>query len=222
MKTVKDDLTPPPPRPIAALIERRTLPVGAIFHRVHQNIYHATQFNPGPRGNARFSPISDSAGAQIPTLYAGDSLHCALMETVFHDVPFHPGNKPFDKAKLQNQHASQFFLTQKICVASLTSTALRKLGVQRKLLVDTEKSSYPSTRLWAEAIHAECPDIQGLSWMSRQDDTALALVLFGDRIKAGAIHPRGASRDLIGHSATYKSILDLANRIGVLIFDAST
>jgi hypothetical protein len=38
------------------------------------------------KGNARFSPIKDSDGASIPTLYGGTSFDCAVMETLFHDV----------------------------------------------------------------------------------------------------------------------------------------
>jgi hypothetical protein len=42
-------------------------------------------------GEAKFIPLNDAQGAIIPTLYAGSSLDCALMEAVFHDVPFVPG-----------------------------------------------------------------------------------------------------------------------------------
>ena len=65
--------------------------VGTVLHRVHQSQYQADQFNPGLRGNARFSPIQDNQGQAIPTLYAGTTLPCALMETVFHDVPHTAG-----------------------------------------------------------------------------------------------------------------------------------
>ena len=67
------------------------LPVDSILHRVHLEDYGATAFNPGVHGNARFSPICNAEGQPIPTLYAGASLACALMETVFHDVPHVPG-----------------------------------------------------------------------------------------------------------------------------------
>jgi hypothetical protein len=56
------------------------------------------EFNPSPAGNARFSPLVNAAGAVIPTLYAGTTLDCALMETVFHDVPFVAGPKIWSKA----------------------------------------------------------------------------------------------------------------------------
>jgi RES domain len=56
------------------------------------------EFNPSPARNARFSPLVNAAGPVIPTLYAGTTLDCALMETVFHDVPFVAGPKIWSKA----------------------------------------------------------------------------------------------------------------------------
>lgn len=41
---------------------------GTVLHRVHQSQYQADQFNPGVRGNARFSPIQDGQAQAIPTL----------------------------------------------------------------------------------------------------------------------------------------------------------
>ena len=55
-------------------------------------------------------------------------------------------------------------------------------------MIDTEKDRYPATRAWAAALHAQCPDIQGLCWTSRQDDSAQAVMLFGDRIVPGVLH----------------------------------
>lgn len=40
----------------------------------------------------------------------------------------------------------------------------------RTELINTEKDSYPQTRLCAEAFYATRPDIHGLCWVSRQDD----------------------------------------------------
>lgn len=79
------------------------------------------------------------------------------------------------------------------------------------------KGQYPLTRKWAAAIHAQSPDIQGMCWTSRQDDGARAVILFGDRISPGALEQVGASRSLIGDSAAYGELLDLAEKIGVNI-----
>lgn len=193
------------------------LALGTVLHRVHLSEYQADQFNPGVRGNARFSPIQDGKGKAIPTLYAGTTLPCALMETVFHDVPHTAGFKSFDKAKLNGQVHSTVRLEAALQVVDLSSVPLRKLGVTRKRLIDTEKNQYPATRKWAMALYRQCPQAQGLFWVSRQDDTARAVVLFGDRIADGALQPGTSSYSLTEDASTYDAVLDLAERIGVAI-----
>jgi hypothetical protein len=208
----------PPGFPPATLhISTLTWSRETVIHRVHQDQYAADGFHPGLSGNARFSPIRDANGQPIPTLYGGTSFDCAAMETVFHDVPFAPGFKTWDKAKLAGQVHSQLRCTQDLVLADLGSKALRKLGVQRKELIDTEKDQYPRTRQWAEAIHAQHAHVQGLCWTSRQDDGALALVLFGDRLPDGALQHAGPSRSLAGDAGAYGDVLELAEKIGVLI-----
>lgn len=191
--------------------------VGTVLHRVHQSQFQADQFNPGVRGNARFSPIQNDQGEAIPTLYAGTTLPCALMETVFHDVPHTAGFKSFDKAKLADQVRSTVRVEAHLQLVDLSSVALRKLGVTRKQLIDTEKDQYPSTRKWAVALHTQCPQAQGLSWVSRQDDSARAVMLFGDRIPEGALQAIDGSHSLTEDPGTYDAVLDLADRIGVSI-----
>jgi len=206
------------PEPAHALQLRLIgLPAGQLLHRVHLAQYGAVQFNPGVQGNARFSPLRDDQGRPVPTLYAGTTRDCALMETVFHDVPHTAGTKTFDKSKLSDQWHSTVAVRQGLQLADLSSVALRRLGVTRKQLIDTEKDQYPRTREWARAIHRQCPLAQGLSWISRQDDSARAFLLFGDRVPEGALQPQGASRSLHGDAATYETVLDLAERIGVHI-----
>ncbi|MFU0507823.1 RES family NAD+ phosphorylase [Pseudaminobacter sp. NGMCC 1.201702] len=194
-----------------------TWPRGQVIHRVHLSLYGGRAFNPGIEGNARFSPIQNAAGASIPTLYGGTTFDCAAMETVFHDVPFAPGLKTFDKAKLAEQVYSTVTPKRDLVLADLSSTALRSLGVRRNDLIDTEKDQYPGTRRWAEAIHAQCPAIEGLCWVSRQDDRALAIVLFGDRVPATDLLLTSASRSILEDVDLYSDLLALAERIGVNI-----
>jgi hypothetical protein len=190
---------------------------GTVLHRVHQSEYQADQFNSGVHGNARFSPICDQRGTAIPTLYGGTTMGCALMETVFHDVPHTAGFKTFDKGKLTGQLHSAVEVQQELQLVDLASVPLRKMGVTRKQLIDTDKDQYPATRKWAEAIYRQCTQAQGLSWISRQDDSARAVVLFGDRIPEHALRPRGSSRSLVDDADAYDAVLDLADRIGVNI-----
>lgn len=137
------------------------------------------------------------------------------MESVFHDVSHARGYKNYAKEKLEGQVHSKVQAKGDLKLADLSSVALRKLGVQRKQLIDTEKDQFPRTRQWAEAIHAKYDDIQGLSWISRQDDTARAVVLFGDRVPEGTLQQVGSSRSLLRDDQAYAELLELAERIGV-------
>lgn len=213
--------TPPPPENLRVLPEQ-IITHGTLLHRVHQQHRAATAFNPGPQGNARFSPIQDAQGNPIPTLYGGITLQCALMETVFHDVPHTAGDKSLDRRKLTGQVHSVLQVEQQLHLVRLTSVALRCLGVTRKQIIDTEKDQYPATRQWAAAIHRQCPHAQGLYWTSRQDDTAQAVMLYGDRIPAGALVANGGSRSLLDHGATYDAVLNLVESMGFLLVDGFT
>jgi len=206
------------PAPPAVLhITPATWNAGTALHRVHLDVYAADAFNPGIKGNARFSPIVNTAGKPIPTLYGGTSFNCAAMETVFHDVPFAPGLKSFDRRKLEGQLHSVLAITAALMLADLRNVPLRKLGVERKQLIDTEKDTYGQTRNWAQAIHAQHADIQGLCWTSRQDDSAMAVMLFGDRIGAGVLAQQGRSRSLGDDSAAIMELLALADMLGVRV-----
>lgn len=192
-------------------------PAGRPIHRIHLKAFAAAGFNPGVRGNARFSPIANARGRPVPTLYGGSDFECAAMETVFHDVPFAPGFKSYDKRKWTGQTHSVLVPAAALKLADLSNVALRKLGVPRAHLIDTEKDRYPVTRKWAAAIHLQHPQLQGMVWVSRQDDRARALMLFGDRVPAGLLVPRGASRDLVDGAPATLELLMLADLIGVSV-----
>lgn len=210
----------PPPAVVAVAIVRWSTSMA--IHRVHLDKYAGDQFNPGLVGNARFSPIKNAAGEPIPTLYGGSSFACAAMESVFHDVPYAPGLKTLDKAKLHGQVHSQLEALEELLLADFSSRALRKFGVARSQLIDTEKDQYPVTRQWAEAVHRDCPEAQGICWTSRQDDGALALIVFGDRLEERMLKQSAASRNLVNDHVAYGELLVLAEQIGVDIVPGST
>ena len=210
--------TVPPAPPAVLHITPATWKAGTALHRIHLDLYAADAFNPGIKGNARFSPIVNAAGKPIPTLYGGTSFNCAAMETVFHDVPFAPGLKTFARHKLEGQLHSVLAITATLTLADLRNVPLRKLGVERKQLIDTEKDTYGQTRRkWAQAIHARHTHIQGLCWTSRQDDSAMAVMLFGDRIGSGVLAQQGLSRSLVDDAAAIMELLALADVIGVRV-----
>lgn len=70
-----------------------------------------------------------------------------------------------------------------INIADLSGHGLRRLGLDRSKLLETGAWSYADTARWAEAIHRFDDSVNGIIWVSRQFDTAKALLAFGDRLK---------------------------------------
>lgn len=186
------------------------------IYRIHHERFKPNAFNPTLKGNARFSPILDRSGKVIPTLYAGTTLDCALLETVFHDVPYKPGFKPLPLSVLDGRMHSAVSVKRDLRLIDLGTIALHKLGIKRSQLIDTTKTHYPRTRRWAEALYEQFPTAQGLRWTSRQDDHAFALVLFGTRVKTGDLAPDPDPMPLIEGGEAILPVLDLAIRLGVV------
>jgi RES domain len=208
---------PPPPKSLDATLV--TWGGGLEFHRVHDLAFGGSEFNTSIKGNASFSPITDDAGVLIPTLYAGTTLDCALMETIFHDVPFKAGFKPFSKLKMDGKVHSVLLPTVNIRLIDLSTVALHKLGVKRTQLIDTTKAHYPATRRWAQALYTQFPAAQGLRWTSRQDDQAHVVMLFGTRVNPSDLGWTGSSESLLLDEHAHPSVIDLAIRIGVTLVD---
>ncbi|MFT3968398.1 MAG: RES family NAD+ phosphorylase [Sphingobium sp.] len=208
---------PSPPADLNVLVKRTTWEAATTIHRIHPDGFGAAEFNPGPDGNARFSPIVDAKGKSIATIYGGTTFECAAMETVFHDVPHEPGLKTVAKRKLKKHLHSQVAPVADLKLADLGARPLRKLGIKRADLIESDKDVYPQTRKWAEAIHAQCPDVQGLCWVSRQDDTTRAVILFEDRLPARPLRSVAKSVDIVADTTTYAALVELADDIGVKI-----
>jgi hypothetical protein len=195
----------------------RSWGAGEIMHRVHDAVYPVDSFNPSPLGNARFSPIRDSAGNVIPTLYAATTPQGALMETVFHDVPYKPGFKRVSVGRLEGKLSSTLVFLSDFQLIDLGKIGLRRLGVHPHDLIDTTKAHYPETRKWAESLYAAYPQAQGLIWPSRQDDRARAVVLFGTRVGASELRPAGISIPLMENGVVHELAKALATDLKVLI-----
>lgn len=152
--------------------------------------YAGDAFNAGGLGDARFSPIFDSAGVVIPTMYAATEVRTAIAEVVLHDAPSPSTDFIFDATQAmlpsEGNVVSKVQLPE-LKLAPLTSFALQAIGLTVPDLIGGNSGRYPSTRAWARWIHENMPDVQGLYWMSRRDDENACMVLFGDRIPSGVV-----------------------------------
>jgi hypothetical protein len=137
-------------------------PAARVFFRIHSARYQATQFHPGGSGDARFSPIYTRARKPISTLYAGETTVCALMETVFHEVPAPPGDYILDLGDLRGLMHSAIKPTRPLKLVDLSKKGLQRLGLKKTDLIETCPEAYPFTRRWAEQLHA-ATDADGLS-----------------------------------------------------------
>ncbi len=181
--------------------------------RVYAQVHGPAGFNGTNRGNARFSPI-ENAGAIIPTMYLATSVQAALMETVLHDAPvpsagfiltLEPAKDPRRISRLQS--------TMPLQLADLSAVGLRRLGVSRGDVVDSDKTHYPVTRQLATWIYANCPDVQGLAWTSRQDDSAQAIVLFEPRLAGGTLAVLDQDAEFFS-GPHHAALIDLVARLG--------
>jgi len=192
-----------PPRP-PPKNSPKLLPIGAgAVWRVHSASYRPTQFNASDTGDARFSPIRRPDGTAIPVLYGASTLAAAMMETVFHDVPTLRGGYILDIESLREQNL----------VVSRIRPGLKRLGLQRTDLIDTPVTAYPQTREWAEWIHSATA-AKGLGWTSRQDDSAKAVALFGDRLPESAFKIE-VDREPLCEDERLDALLELAEHIGI-------
>lgn len=183
--------------------------------RVFNRAYGAKGFNGTPNGNARFSPLRDAHSKIIPTMYAASTVKVALMETVLHDIPtpsegFILTMPPPSK---EEREIAGLTFTQPINLADFSTLGLRRLSLTRAKCIDSDKASYANTRSLAEWVHLHHPDIQGIRWTSKQDDSGYAIVLFGDRIKPACIVESVAAKS-ITEADIQDELIDLLDVLG--------
>jgi RES domain-containing protein len=186
--------------------------------RCHNARFEPSSFNPG-LGSGRFHPFEDARGNVVPILYAAEHPDGALAETVFHDVPARGTAKRIRRSVLNPLVLSAVSPARDLNLAQLSGFGLRRLGVTRRELIEASKKQYPRTTAWARALHHCDPKIDGLVWVSRQNDEALSVVLFGDRVPSSALRSVGTSLPL--HDGPgYDLVRATADRAGILILKA--
>lgn len=183
--------------------------------RVHPARYRPAEFRTGTDGNARFSPISNPKGAVIPTWYGARTIACAMMETVLHDIPTPPTNYIYDIERLRDAdiRISRIRCRRALSLVDLSSKGLKRIGLHRRDIIDTPVEEYARCREWAVRLHTQT-SAHGLLWTSRQDDSAKALVVFGDRIAESAFRVE-IDRDRVYEGEHLDALLELAEHVGI-------
>lgn len=176
-----------------------------------------TAFNPG-KGLGRFHPFTDPGGDVVPILYAAENLEGALSETVFHSVPFRGTRKSIRRITLKPLVVSTLICDRDLRLVQLFGFGLRRLGVTRLRLIEARKRQFPRTAAWAQALHACDESIDGLIWVSRQNDGTRSVVLFGDRVSVSSLRCVDGPIPL-KEGPGYDAVVRAANQAGILIFE---
>jgi RES domain-containing protein len=172
---------PRPPSPFPT-INTQTIKTGTVLHRLHSSGFRATQFNPCKGQLTRFVPFSDAKGACVPTLYAATNREAAAFESIFHDIEPNASFKTVRLDVVESRTVSRIAPKRDLVIARLFAPDLKVWGLSRADLIETPKSTYDQTVLWAKAIHQTRTNLDGLIWTSRQCDPEQCVVLFEDRI----------------------------------------
>lgn len=173
---------PTPPSPLPS-INSILLVKGTKLHRFFDLSHPPNAFNPCLGSPSRFAPLHDSSNKCVPTLYSGETKECAAFETIFRYVHVprkKPGTVPL--RQIQNIGHAALTLNRKLRVATLYGPDQKALGAKDSAVTRAAPKHYTHTVKWAEALHGQFKDIQGLVWTSYQCDPHSSYLFFGDRV----------------------------------------
>lgn len=204
---------PPPPEPFDLQCNVEVWDAEKPIIRVHHSAYGATEFNPG-RGAGRFHPL-DIRGIAVPTIYGSNTFAGALSETLFQRLPLTSSTKWIPREELMPLVMSSLTPKRSLRLIQLRGFGLRKLGITRVQMIESEADQFAMTRAWAAALYESIPDADGLIWMSRQHDSSEAIVLFGTRVRRADIEVAAAPRALSGEAWT--EVIAAAEAAGITI-----
>lgn len=106
------------------------------------------------------------------------------METVFHEAPAPSARAILTQRAIEAKRwtITGVEATQPLSLVDLTSPGLRRIGLSRSDLIDTNADSYPVTQRFAKDLYMEFPTAHGIRWVSRLFDEGVCIVLWQDRI----------------------------------------
>jgi hypothetical protein len=194
------------------------LPAGTRLWRTHRLGRAASAFAASPRPT-RFGPLLDADGTVVPIWYGADSPDGAIHESVFHDVPFDARDPIVLQASFADRALSPVRTRVAIRIADLTVPGLRRIGVRRVDLIESNAARYAETASWAAALREAEPAIGGMRWVARLDDRSVAFVLFGDRLGENPLTEDLADGGLVplGLGAGLDLVEALAERCGITV-----
>jgi hypothetical protein len=152
--------------------------------RVYHRRWGVQGFNP-TESSGRFRPIWTAHGKIIPTAYGGADEETALAEGLLRGVDaLEKGRRRrLYLREVEGLEMATLIPKVDLPLGRLHGLGLARLGLLREHLIDCEESAYPYTAEWAQALYRCRKKLAGLSWTSRQNDSARAMVLWEGRVK---------------------------------------
>lgn len=152
-----------------------------------------TGFNPTASAG-RFRPIFSGPPENrvpIPTIYAAVDTETAIAEGLLRGVDDGGARRQLFRAEVDGLALSGVLAVREPRLVRLLGAGLTRLRLLRAELIDSEREAYPWTARWAQALHDQVAAADGLVWTSRQNDSARAMILWGDRVDAGQLAGTG-------------------------------
>ncbi|MFN8521230.1 MAG: RES family NAD+ phosphorylase [Chloroflexota bacterium] len=186
---------PPPDCPSPNGPRVRVLATGTSFWRIHGAGHEPAAFRDVGAEAKRADPVThgsegrfDCQAGEYGYLYAGETKASTIAEAFLRGpVVRDPAARFMRRARLDDRVLSRLRLAVDLPVVDLCGAAgLGQVG-QDAWLTACDEVDYPMTQQWATAIRTWAPDAAGLVSMSKRDNLHEALVLFADRVPAGAL-----------------------------------
>lgn len=158
------------------------------------------------RGRYRFDGPPAGAIGSFGTCYAAADIGVAFCESVIHESNwFHDGQYQVPLADLTSRYVVQLQRPAKpaLVLADLTGKALKALGLNNDISAGDD---YTVSMAWAKAIHEADPKWDGIRYVSRQHNDAIAVALFE---RSGATKARS-------HKLAGKALDKLCDEFGVV------
>lgn len=219
---------PAPPATISVALSTETLPPDPDdFVRLHWRGNSPLGFSIAKRGN-RFDPLgAPYSGTRV--LYAGTNLEVAIAETILRwhgqvGAPVELSNE----TQLRDRQVARFRPSRELTVINATGLGLNP--IQRAVdetialpehaparasrsapladdIFQCPPTEYATTQAWGAWFRSQCPDADGIQWISRQFNRGRCLVVFEDRCGT-ELNQTGSSVDLIAPGSIEEQTLD--------------
>ena len=111
---------------------------------------------------------------------------------------------------------SELLTNRDLRLVELRNVDLAKWGISRNDLISSNPVLYGRTVWWAEAIHRDTADADGLVWTSDQCDPDDACLFFGDRVHESDFTVV-RSRDGGNDKSFLKDVRDEGLRRGIIL-----